>query len=93
MEVRFVIFSVSVPFFAVITCCTETLGNTESLQFVQSVNDNNTKEDGLENNMDKFNHLTTDSIVADVVNNPAFKGFGQYILPLEWRYDPESSQY
>ena len=66
MKVRFVIFSVSVPFFAVITCCTETLGNTESLQFVQSVNDNNTKEDGLENNMDKFNHLTTDSIVADV---------------------------
>lgn len=93
MRSRFVIFSVSVSFFAVITCCTETLGNTESLQFLQSVNDNNSQEDGSENNMDKFNHMTTDSTVADVVNNPAFKGFGQYILPLEWRYDPESSQY
>lgn len=40
------------------------------------------------NDMDKYNHLTTDSTVADVINNPAFKGFGQYILPLEWHYDP-----
>lgn len=39
--------------------------------------------------MDKYNHLTTENTVADVVNNRAFKGFGQYILPLEWRYDPE----
>lgn len=42
---------------------------------------------GKGNDMDRYNHLTTESTMGDVVNNPAFKGFGQYILPLEWRYD------
>lgn len=32
-------------------------------------------------------HLTTSSTVGDVLDHPAFKGFSQYILPLEWGYD------
>lgn len=38
--------------------------------------------------MTDFKHLSTSSTIADVVNHPAFNGFGQYILPLERRYDP-----
>lgn len=36
-----------------------------------------------------FSHLTPDNTIADVVNHPAFKGYGRYILPLERRYDPD----
>lgn len=34
-------------------------------------------------------HLTMSSTIHDVLNHPAFKGFSQYILPLEWGYDSE----
>lgn len=32
-------------------------------------------------------HIDTDDTVSDVVNHPAFKGFGRFILPLERSYD------
>ncbi len=32
-------------------------------------------------------YLTTENTVGDVVSHPAFAGFGQFILPLEWGYD------
>jgi len=32
-------------------------------------------------------HLTTENTVGDVLRHPAFEGFSEYILPLEWRYD------
>ena len=32
-------------------------------------------------------HLTTRNTIADVLVHPAFEGFAQYILPLEWGYD------
>ena len=34
-------------------------------------------------------HLTTRSTIADVLAHPAFEGFSQYILPLEWGYDED----
>lgn len=34
-------------------------------------------------------HLTTENTAGDVVFHPAFAGFGQFILPTEWGYDPE----
>lgn len=34
-------------------------------------------------------HLTVNSTIADVLAHPAFKGFSQYVLPLEWGYDAE----
>lgn len=82
------LLSVSVSIFSVIVSCAPTSSRMELLDDVQAGNHmipvNERKID-----MDKYNHLTTDSTVADVVNNPAFKGFGRYILPLEWRYDPD----
>ena len=32
-------------------------------------------------------HLTVQSTVGDVIAHPAFDGFGQFLLPLERRYD------
>lgn len=32
-------------------------------------------------------HLTTSNAVGDVLDHPAFEGFSEYILPLEWGYD------
>lgn len=88
MRHRLVLLSVSVSIFSVISSCAPTSSCGELLEVVQAgkhpAPDNERKSE-----MDKYNHLTTDSTVADVVNNPAFKGFGQYILPLEWRYDPD----
>ena len=34
-------------------------------------------------------HLTTRSTIANVLAHPAFEGFSQYILPLEWGYDAD----
>jgi acetyl esterase/lipase len=43
---------------------------------------------GSESTMEKGMHLKTSSTIRDVVNHPAFEGFGQFILPLDrGRYD------
>jgi acetyl esterase/lipase len=36
-----------------------------------------------------FNHLTTNNYISDIVNHPAFKGFGESLLP----YDNNSGYY
>lgn len=83
------LLSVSVFFFPVIASCAPTPFRGELLDVMQV--DKHADKPAYERNdyMYKYNHLTTESTVADVVNNPAFKGFGQYILPLEWHYDPD----
>lgn len=73
------LLSVSVAIFSVIASCSSTSSRDDLLDELQP---------GKGNDMEKYSHLTTDNTVADVVENPAFKGFGQYILPLEWGYDP-----
>lgn len=82
------IISVSVALLSVITGCGSTQPEDDLLVTQQPGNvpaDNeNSKTDMTDNNQ-----LTTDNTVGDVVNHPAFDGFGKYILPLEWRYDPE----
>lgn len=83
------LLSVSVSLFSVIASCAPTSSRGEVLDVMQAGKHTSTPEHERNNDMDKYNHLTTDSTVADVVNNPAFKGFGQYILPLEWRYEPD----
>lgn len=82
------LLSVSVSIFSVIASCAPTSYYGDLLDVEQAGKDNVPDHEN-KNDMDKYNHLTTDSTVADVVNHPAFKGFGQYILPLEWRYDPD----
>jgi acetyl esterase/lipase len=43
---------------------------------------------GSESTMESRMHLKTSSTIRDVVNHPAFEGFGQFILPLDrGRYD------
>ena len=37
----------------------------------------------------KTEHLTTRNTIANVLAHPAFEGFSQYILPLEWGYDED----
>lgn len=83
------ILSVSVSLFTVIASCAPTSSRGEVLDVMQSGKHTDKPEYERNNNMDKYNHLAINSTVADVVNNLAFKGFGQYILPLEWRYDPD----
>jgi hypothetical protein len=80
------LLSVSFSLFSVLACCTPTSDREEVLEEVQS--GSNLSPEDNEKDMGQFNHLTTYNTVDDVVNHPAFKGFGQYILPLEWRYDP-----
>lgn len=36
-----------------------------------------------------YGHLTTASTVKDVIGHEAFAGFGQFILPVEGRYDAD----
>lgn len=38
---------------------------------------------------DPNTQFTTESTVADVIAHPAFAGFGQFLLPLEWGYDED----
>lgn len=47
----------------------------------------NTSQEGNSSVSNSMGHLTTANTVGDVLNHPAFKGFSQYILPLEWGYD------
>ncbi|MCY7939619.1 alpha/beta hydrolase [Bacillus inaquosorum] len=37
---------------------------------------------GKENKSGSYKHIETDDSILDIVNHPAFEGFGQYILPL-----------
>ena len=85
---RLVILSVCVAFFSVIAGCSPTSSQEDVLDVVQPERILERGEYN-ENDMNKFSHLTISNTVGDVVDNPAFKGFGRYILPLEWRYDPE----
>jgi len=51
-----------------------------------------TQEEGSGNVTENNMHLETSSTIRDVVNHPAFVGFGQFILPLDrGRYDPAMS--
>ena len=42
-----------------------------------------TQEEGSGNVMGNNMHLETSSTIRDVVDHPAFQGFGQFILPLD----------
>jgi acetyl esterase/lipase len=48
-----------------------------------------TQEEGSGNVTENNMHLETSNTIRDVVNHPAFRGYGQFILPLDrGRYDP-----
>lgn len=72
------LLSVSVSLFSVIASCAPTSSCGEVLDVMQAGKLTSTPEHVRNNDMDKYNHLTIDSTVADVVNNPAFKGFGHW---------------
>lgn len=88
MNMRFMIVSVSVFLLSLIAGCTSTYTDEELLDVEQSepVSGEEEKEDP---EMNDYSHLTTSNTVGDVVTHPAFKGFGNYILPLEWGYNPD----
>ena len=53
-----------------------------------SVSNEITNGDGSGSTTENSMHLKTSSTIRDVVNHPAFEGFGQFILPLDRRrYD------
>lgn len=83
MTPRLVILSVCVAFFSVIAGCSPTSSQEDVLDVVQPERISERGEYN-KNDMNKFSHLTISNKVGDVVDNPAFKGFGRYILPLEW---------
>lgn len=85
---RLMILSVFTVFFSVITSCSTTSPQDDLFEVMQPGQDTSPSEE-KNNYMDNLNLLTVNSTVYDVVNNPAFKGFGRYILPLERRYDPD----
>ncbi len=72
---------------SVLSGCSSTVPELELLNGnkTETSVDNN----GNEHNMDEYNHLTVSNTISDVIEHPAFKGFGNYILPLEWGYEPE----
>lgn len=83
------IISVSVALLSVIAGCSSThpeddLFVSQQPENIPGENDNSNKTD-----MNDYGHLTTANTIGDVVNHPAFNGFGKYILPLEWRYDSD----
>ena len=54
------------------------------------LNDHDILSEGGGKNMESsYAHLSTNNTVYDVINHPAFEGFGQFILPLEWGYDED----
>lgn len=83
------IISVSVALLSVIAGCSSTqpeddLFVSQQPENIPGENDNSNKTD-----MNDYGHLTTANTIGDVINHPAFGGFGKYILPLEWRYDSD----
>jgi hypothetical protein len=42
-----------------------------------------TKEEGSGNITENDMHLKTSNTIHDVINHPAFEGFGQFVLPLD----------
>lgn len=89
MNGALVLLSVSVSIISVIAACAPTSSGGELLEVIYAGEHTATPEYKRKNDMYQYNHLTTDNTIADVIYNPAFKGFGQYILPLEWGYDPD----
>lgn len=88
MAARLMILSVSVALFSVLAGCTSTSAEEELLEVEVSENNPGNRDENP-SEMKDYSHLTTANTVSDVVNHPAFQGFGRYILPLEWRYDPD----
>ena len=53
--------------------------SNEELNNLQTANqETNNADDGVAN----YQHVTADTTVGEIVNNPAFNGFGEYIFPL-----------
>lgn len=80
------ILSGIVSIISVLSGCSSTDQEPELLN--ESKTETSVENNGNETNMDEYNHLTISSTLSDVIEHPAFKGFGRYILPLEWRYEP-----
>ena len=47
---------------------------------------NITESEYSEETGEMYNHLTTNNFIRDIVNHPAFKDFGNYILPRDDQY-------
>lgn len=88
MRFRLMIMAVSVSIFTVFASCSSTPVSHRLLDEVRHGHDS-VQVGTHDTIMEEYKHLTIDNTVSDVINNPAFKGFGQYVLPSEWHYDPD----
>lgn len=50
----------------------------------------NTAQSGLEAAINSLSQVTKDTAVVDVIQNPAFDGFGQFLFPVEFRAQESS---
>lgn len=50
----------------------------------------NTAQSGLETGINSPSQVTKDTAVVDVIQNPAFDGFGQFLFPVEFRAQESS---
>ncbi|MCG6189967.1 alpha/beta hydrolase [Maribellus maritimus] len=58
-------------------------------KYIDKTIDNQESKDNIEKPDEMYSHLTTNSYVRDIVNHPAFEGFGKLLLP----HDDNSGYY
>lgn len=87
---RLVIMSVTLALLSANAGCISTYPDRMLLEDLKPPTSVDSDDDGRDNtDMNDYRHLTTSNTVGDVVNHPVFNGFGRYILPLEWGYEPD----
>lgn len=87
MGLRLAIIPVIVSLLSVTAGCASTTDADEPLSEAENRPDNGGSNKHTPE-MNSNQHLTTSNTLADLIGHPAFEGFGRYILPLEWGYDP-----
>lgn len=67
--------------------CSLCMASCAALEENKSVLQSNQEQEEPNRPQDKNNHLTISNTVKDVIGHDAFSGFGQFILPIERKYD------
>jgi acetyl esterase/lipase len=93
--------AVSIGFLFVLVLITFNIGSAQKDMISQSSLDNGPTTSSLPAGNESFNkgrsedvkesyaHVSTSNTVCDIIDHPAFEGFGKFILPLELGYDED----
>jgi len=82
------IFSFLIASILIITGCEVRTIPVQEISVTSIINDEGTMKKEIANvENGTISHLNTSNTIYDVVHHSAFDGFGQFILPLERRYD------